>query len=91
MRCPDRRGAGDKVLPMGSGCCGGPRVRACTRDLVRPGREACAHIADPAKGMIVAVGDSVDSTEVEDALTTHPAVAEATVVCRSERRGGGCQ
>ena len=51
-----------------------------TGDIARVDDEGCLYIVDRTKDMIVSGGFNIDPREVEDALTTHPAVATAAVI-----------
>jgi|GEM_PF-1883348 len=42
--------------------------------------EAAARLIDPGKDMIIRGGENIDSVEVENALSDHPAVAECAVI-----------
>ncbi|MFB7336192.1 class I adenylate-forming enzyme family protein [Streptomyces adustus] len=51
-----------------------------TGDLARKDEEGFLYIVDRAKDMIITGGENVYSSEVENALYEHPAVAEAAVI-----------
>jgi long-chain acyl-CoA synthetase len=51
-----------------------------TGDLARKDEEGFLYIVDRAKDMIISGGENVYSSEVENALYEHPAVAEAAVI-----------
>jgi long-chain acyl-CoA synthetase len=59
-----------------------------TGDLGYQDDESYLYLVDRAKDMIVSGGENVYSTEVEDALATHPAVAEAAVFGVPDPRWG---
>jgi long-chain acyl-CoA synthetase len=59
-----------------------------TGDLGRLDDEGYLYLVDRAKDMIVSGGENVYSTEVEDVLYRHPAVAEAAVFGIPDARWG---
>lgn len=59
-----------------------------TGDLGRLDEEGFLTLVDRKKDMVISGGENVYSAEVEDALFTHPAVAEAAVVGVSDERWG---
>ena len=54
----------------------------------RPGDEGFLHIVDRAKDMVITGGFNVYSTEVEQALMAHPAVADCAVVGLPDEKWG---
>ncbi|UEA57374.1 AMP-binding protein [Gordonia otitidis] len=59
-----------------------------TGDLARVDDDGYLFIVDRTKDMIITGGENVYSKEVEDALTAHPAIAEAAVVGRPHPEWG---
>jgi long-chain acyl-CoA synthetase len=59
-----------------------------TGDLGYRDEESYLYLVDRAKDMIVSGGENIYSTEVEDALTSHPAVEEAAVFGIPDPRWG---
>jgi fatty-acyl-CoA synthase len=53
-----------------------------------PRRRRLPHISDRKKDVIISGGENVSSIEVEDALCSHPAVAEAAVIGVPDERWG---
>ncbi|SOD71802.1 acyl-CoA synthetase (AMP-forming)/AMP-acid ligase II [Jatrophihabitans sp. GAS493] len=59
-----------------------------TGDLARRDAEGFLYIVDRIKDMIISGGENVYSSEVENAIYAHPAVAEAAVVGLADERWG---
>ncbi len=59
-----------------------------TGDIGRIDREGYVYVLDRAKDMLISGGENVYSSEVEDALYRHPAVAEAAVIGIPDERLG---
>ncbi|MFG2924961.1 class I adenylate-forming enzyme family protein [Streptomyces sp. NPDC048305] len=59
-----------------------------TGDLARQDEEGFVYIVDRAKDMIISGGENIYSSEVENALYTHPAVAEAAVIGLPDQKWG---
>lgn len=59
-----------------------------TGDLARRDEEGFLYIVDRAKDMIITGGENVYSSEVENALYQHPAVAQAAVIGTPDERWG---
>src|SRR5207244_13445706 len=61
-----------------------------TGDLGYQDGDGFVYLVDRAKDMLVAGGENVYSTEVEEALYRHPALREAAVLRRPDPRRGEC-
>ena len=59
-------------------------------DIARKDAEGLYYIVDRAKDMIVSGGENIYSAEVENALSTHPAVAGVAVIGVPDARWGEC-
>jgi acyl-CoA synthetase (AMP-forming)/AMP-acid ligase II len=59
-----------------------------TGDIGRIDQEGYVYVLDRAKDMLISGGENVYSSEVEDALYRHPAVAEAAVIGIPDERLG---
>ena len=59
-------------------------------DIARRDAEGLYYIVDRAKDMIVSGGENIYSAEVENALSTHPAVASVAVIGVPDARWGEC-
>ena len=51
-----------------------------TGDIGKIDKDGFVYVVDRLKDMIISGGENIYSREVEDALTSHPAIAEAAVV-----------
>ena len=61
-----------------------------TGDIARRDADGLYYIVDRAKDMIVSGGENIYSSEVENALSTHPAVASVAVIGVPDPRWGEC-
>lgn len=61
-----------------------------TGDIARRDAEGLYYIVDRAKDMIVSGGENIYSAEIENVLSTHPAVAGVAVVGVPDARWGEC-
>ncbi|MGI8552337.1 MAG: AMP-binding enzyme, partial [Dehalococcoidia bacterium] len=59
-----------------------------TGDLATVDPEGYLQIVDRGKDIIISGGENISSVEVEDALFSHPAVLEATVIAGPDPRWG---
>ena len=59
-------------------------------DIARRDADGLYYIVDRAKDMIVSGGENIYSAEVENALSTHPAVASVAVIGVPDARWGEC-
>ena len=88
-----RIGAGDELLVRGpmvsAGALGDGRLAPHRRPRARRRRRLPARVEGRIKDTIVTGGENVAAAEVEEALLSHPAVADAAVVGAAGRRSGG--
>lgn len=59
-------------------------------DIARRDEEGLYYIVDRAKDMIVSGGENIYSAEIENVLSTHPAVASVAVIGVPDERWGEC-
>lgn len=57
-------------------------------DLVRQDDEGFLYVVDRAKDMIISGGENIYCAEVENALYSHPAIAEAAIIGRADAKWG---
>lgn len=59
-------------------------------DIARRDAEGLYYIVDRAKDMIVSGGENIYSAEIENVISTHPAVAQVAVIGVPDPRWGEC-
>jgi fatty-acyl-CoA synthase len=57
-------------------------------DLVRRDEEGFVYVVDRAKDMIISGGENIYCAEVENALFSHPRIAEAAIIGRADTKWG---